>query len=43
MYLFPSSGEGIETPTLLGPLQRANLNNWNIVLFCRPVIEISAL
>jgi hypothetical protein len=23
---FPSSGEGWETPTLLGPLERANLN-----------------
>jgi hypothetical protein len=26
--LFPSSGEGRETPTLLGPLERANLNQW---------------
>jgi hypothetical protein len=26
--LFPSSGEGRETPTLLGPLERANLNHW---------------
>jgi hypothetical protein len=25
--LFPSSGKG-ETPTLLGPLERANLNHW---------------
>jgi hypothetical protein len=25
--LFPSSGEG-RTPTLLGPLERANLNHW---------------
>jgi hypothetical protein len=25
--LFPSSGEGRETPTLLGPLKRANLNH----------------
>jgi hypothetical protein len=25
---FPSSGEGTETPTLLGPLERANLNHW---------------
>jgi hypothetical protein len=24
--LFPSSGEGEKTPTLLGPLERANLN-----------------
>jgi hypothetical protein len=27
--LFPSSGEGSETPTLLGPLERANLDNWS--------------
>jgi hypothetical protein len=26
--LFPSSGEGRETTTLLGPLERANLNHW---------------
>jgi hypothetical protein len=25
--LFPSSGEGLEIPTLLGPLERANLNH----------------
>jgi hypothetical protein len=25
--MFPSSGEG-ETPTLLGPLEGANLNHW---------------
>jgi hypothetical protein len=24
---FPSSGAGMETPTLFGPLQRANLNH----------------
>jgi hypothetical protein len=24
--LFPSSGEGKETPTLLGPIERTNLN-----------------
>jgi hypothetical protein len=27
--LFPSSGEGRETPTLLDPLERANLNHWH--------------
>jgi hypothetical protein len=27
--LFPSSGEG-ETPTLLGPLERAHLTHWTI-------------
>jgi hypothetical protein len=28
--LLPSSGEGGgETPTVLGPLDRANLNHWN--------------
>jgi hypothetical protein len=26
--LLPSAGEGWETPTLLGPLERANLNHW---------------
>jgi hypothetical protein len=26
--LFLPSGEGRETPTLLGPLERANLNHW---------------
>jgi hypothetical protein len=30
--LFPSSGEGWETPTLLGLLGRANLNHWIVVL-----------
>jgi hypothetical protein len=29
--LFPSSGEGGETPTQLGPLQIANLNHWTTV------------
>jgi hypothetical protein len=27
---FPSSGEGMETPTRLGSLERANLNHWTI-------------
>jgi hypothetical protein len=26
--LFPSLGEGEKTPTLLDPLERANLNHW---------------
>jgi hypothetical protein len=26
--LFPSLCEGMETPTLLGPIERANLNHW---------------
>jgi hypothetical protein len=26
--LFPSSDDARETPNLLGPLQRANLNDW---------------
>jgi hypothetical protein len=26
--LLPSSGERVKTPTLLGPLERANLNHW---------------
>jgi hypothetical protein len=26
--MFPSSGEGRETPTLFGPLERANSNLW---------------
>jgi hypothetical protein len=29
MDLFPSSGEWRETPTLLGPLGRANLSYWS--------------
>jgi hypothetical protein len=28
MGLFPLSGEGMKTPTLLGPLERVNLNHW---------------
>jgi hypothetical protein len=31
--LFSYAGEGRETPTLLGPLERANLNHW-----CRPLL-----
>jgi hypothetical protein len=27
-WMFSSSGEGWETHTLLGPLERANLNHW---------------
>jgi hypothetical protein len=27
--VFPSSGEGRETPTLLGPLEMAKLNHWH--------------
>jgi hypothetical protein len=27
--LFPSPGEKVEVPTLLGPLERANINHWN--------------
>jgi hypothetical protein len=30
--LFPSSGEEMETPTLMGPLERAKLNHWNTLL-----------
>jgi hypothetical protein len=28
MGLFPSSGEGNETPTFISPLERANLIRW---------------
>jgi hypothetical protein len=28
LRLFPSSGEGSETPALLGSLESANLNHW---------------
>jgi hypothetical protein len=28
LYLFLLSGEGTERPTLLGPLERGNLNYW---------------
>jgi hypothetical protein len=30
--MFPSSGEERETPTLLGLLEKANLNHWSITL-----------
>jgi hypothetical protein len=30
--LFPSSDEGRETPTLLGPLERVDLNHWRCLL-----------
>jgi hypothetical protein len=33
--LFPSSGEGRKTPTLLGPLERANLNHWVSAALCK--------
>jgi hypothetical protein len=29
--LSQSSGEGGNTPTILGPLERANLNHWTIL------------
>jgi hypothetical protein len=29
MDLFPSTGEGSEAPTLLGPWERPNLNHWS--------------
>jgi hypothetical protein len=32
MDLFPSLGEEWETPTLSGPLGRANLNHWRLML-----------
>jgi hypothetical protein len=33
--LFPSSGEGLELPTLVGPLERANLNHlWQYNYSC---------
>jgi hypothetical protein len=28
MVLFPSSGEGRNTPTLLGPIERSNISHW---------------
>jgi hypothetical protein len=34
--LFPSSGYGWETATLLGPLERANLNHWTQQSRCPP-------
>jgi hypothetical protein len=30
--LFPFSGERKETPTLLGPLERTDLNHWTTLL-----------
>jgi hypothetical protein len=44
MDLFPPSGEGRETPTLLGPLERSNLNHWTDPIsntFCFLVFRIS--
>jgi hypothetical protein len=35
--LFPSAGEGRETPTLFGPLERANSGQWTKSI--NPVIE----
>jgi hypothetical protein len=31
--MFPSSGDGKETPTLLGPLERADLNHSLVLEF----------
>jgi hypothetical protein len=28
--MFPFSGQGRETPILLGPLERANFNHWTV-------------
>jgi hypothetical protein len=33
--LFPSAGKGWETPALLGPLERANLNHWSSIVYFR--------
>jgi hypothetical protein len=38
--LFPSSGEGGETPTLLDPLERANLNHWRTYASITTAIQI---
>jgi hypothetical protein len=39
--LFLSSGEGRKTPTLLGPLEKANLNHWTIfILFVKMYVLI---
>jgi hypothetical protein len=40
----PSSGEGRETPTLAGPLERANLSHWTnhavaVVVNLRPTVS----
>jgi hypothetical protein len=32
MDLFPSSSDKRKTPTLLGPLERANLSQWTLLL-----------
>jgi hypothetical protein len=37
--LFPSSGEGWEMPTLLGPLERANPNHWAIYVRVRVTLR----
>jgi hypothetical protein len=31
--LFPSTGEGVGAPTLLGPLQKTNCNSWTTALW----------
>jgi hypothetical protein len=36
--LFPPSGERRETPTLLGPSERANLNHWKNICFIMFII-----
>jgi hypothetical protein len=35
-WMFPSSGERRETPTVLGPLERANLIHWIQENMCLP-------
>jgi hypothetical protein len=41
-WLFPFSGEVGKTPTLLGPLERANLNHWttHIRVILRPTVSL---
>jgi hypothetical protein len=39
LALFPSSGERRKRPTLLGPLERANLNHWTTRVIWQQLYE----
>jgi hypothetical protein len=41
--LFPSSGEGRETSTLLGPLESANLYSWTTHIEVEVVVNLPPL
>jgi hypothetical protein len=37
--MFPSSGEGGKTATQLGPLERANLNHWALIVVTQATVS----